>query len=73
MSNLETYWRAMEDKNKALTEVRTISAKIARLRESLNRANCRFHEAEATAIMAFQKLSDAEREEVQNTNTWGNT
>lgn len=72
MTNKERYWELMEQKNQALAEVQTISAEIAKMKESLNRANLRYHEAEASAQAAYRAMTDEEREEVRNTNTWGN-
>lgn len=69
----ERYWELMEQKNQALAEAQTISAEIAKMKESLNRADLRYQEAEASAQAAYWAMTDEEREEVRNTNTWGNS
>lgn len=72
MTNKERYWRLVAEENEALAKVQTISVEIAKMKESLNRANLRYHEAEASAQAAYRAMTDEEREEVRNTNTWGN-
>lgn len=72
MTQKERYWELMEQKNQAMAEVQTISAEIARMKESLNRANLRYHETDASAQAAYRAMTDEERAEVRNTNTWGN-
>lgn len=73
MTQKERYWELMEQKNQAMAEVQTISAEIAKMKESLNRANCRYHVAEMATAMAYKAMTEEEREEVRNTNTWGNS
>lgn len=72
MTQKERYWELMEQKNQALAEVRRLNDDMTQLKEELNRANLRYHEAEASAQAAYRAMTEEEREEVRNTNTWGN-
>jgi hypothetical protein len=52
--------------------VRELNEQVNRLREELVRANLDYHEIAGSADAAFAELSAEEKEEVRNTNTWGN-
>lgn len=72
MTQKERYWRLVAEKNEALARVRELTEQMNRLKEVLVRANLDYHEIAASADAAFAQLSDEEKEEVRNTNTWGN-
>lgn len=72
MTNKERYWRLVAEKNEALAKVRELNEQVNRLREELVRANLDYHQIAGSADTAFAELSAEEKEEVRNTNTWGN-
>lgn len=72
MTQSERYWRLVAEKNEALARVRELTEQMNRLKEVLVRANLDYHEIAASADATFAQLSDEEKEEVRNTNTWGN-
>ena len=72
MQNADKYWDAVKIKNAALAEVRELNDKVNQMREKLLKASEKYARYEAEAQKAFEALTDAERAEVRNTNTWGN-
>ena len=72
MTQKERYWRLVAEKNEALAKVRELNEQVNRLREELVRANLDYHQIAGSADAAFAQLSVEEKEEVRNTNTWGN-
>lgn len=72
MAKTETYWKAVNRKNEALAEVRRISAELAQIRERLFDAEREFVNHCDEVGDAWTALTDEEKEEVRNTNTWGN-
>jgi len=71
MTQKERYWRLIAEKNEALARVRELSEQMNRLREELVRANLDYHEIAASADATFAQLSEEEKKEVRDTNTWG--
>ena len=72
MTNEDKYWSAVKVKNAALAEVRDLNDKVNLMREKLLKASEKYARYEAEAQKAFEALTDEERAEVRNTNTWGN-
>ena len=72
MTTTETYWQAVNRKNEALAEVRRIRAELAQIRERMFEAEREFTNRCDEVGDAWTELSDEEKEEVRNTNTWGN-
>ena len=72
MTQKERYWRLVAEKNEALARVRELTEQMNRLKEVLVRANLDYHEIAGSADAAFAQLTEEEKEEVRNTNTWGN-
>jgi len=71
MTQKERYWRLIAEKNEALARVRELNEQMNRLKELLVRANLDYHEIAASADATFAQLSEEEKKEVRDTNTWG--